>query len=86
MGTGLSQVKIGEKYTGSQLAKKGILPKWHKYAKTRCKWEVLELEQVRILTHSGDSAFKTEVTLRGKPKTQAGKTRKNPIKVKWIFD
>ena len=78
-------IKIGEKYTGNQLKKEGVFPSWHKYAKSRCKWEVLEFNQIKRNTHGGGTDFAFEVTMRGKPKTKTGKIRKNPIKLKWVY-
>ena len=79
-------IRVGEKYTGNQLTKEGVLPKWHKHAKSRCKWEVLELEQIVRRTHGGRTAFANKIILKGKPKTNAGKARKNPIKLNWVYE
>jgi hypothetical protein len=76
---------IGNKYTGAQLRKLGVWPQWHPFAKTRCKWEVLDISQFTRNTHGGNREFALKVTLRGKPPTKAGKPRKHPIKYEWVF-
>ena len=78
-------LKVGEMYTTAHLKRSKVYPSWDCYAKSKCKWEVLSIDQFIKKGHGGRRHFAYRVKLQGKPKTQAGTTRKRPIKIERVF-
>ncbi len=79
-------IKVGETCTTARLKRANVMSKNDTYAKHNCKWEVLDIQSRIRRMHGGAMTLVHEVTLKGKPKTQAGKIRKNPIKIRRVFN
>ena len=77
----MNELKIGSSYSAARLRKEGVFPIWDKYAKTKCKWKILEKETIVKICPDGHIRRMTRIVLEGKPKTKAGKTRVRPIKI-----
>ena len=80
----MNELKIGSSYSAARLRKEGFFPIWDKYAKTKCKWKILEKESIVKFCLDGHSRRITRIVLEGKPKTKTGKTRVRPIKIERV--
>jgi len=78
-------LREGQTYTTARLKRANVIPSWDVYAKSNCKWEILEIEHFVKRKHGGVRHLAHRVTLKGKPKTMAGTTRKRPIEIERVF-
>jgi len=78
-------LKVGEVCTTARLKRANVIQQWDRYAKTNCKWEIINIEHFIRRTHGGVRHLHHRVSLKGKPKTMAGKTRKRPIVIERVF-
>lgn len=80
----MSDLNIGKNYTAARLRKEGIFLHWDEYAKTKCRWKILEMETIVKMCLDGHSRKMINYVLEGKPKTKTGKTRQRPLKIKRV--
>lgn len=80
----MSDLNIGKNYTAARLRKEGIFLHWDEYAKTKCRWKILEMETIVKMFPDGHAREITNFVLQGKPKTKTGKTRQRPLKIKRV--